>query len=309
MLILIYHIFLYDISASHKFIIGRAKFADAKINKKLVFKDIKLRQGDIKNTRVYYDTRPNVIIIIMESIDNFWISKESNYMMPKIKTLMEDNINFTNIEQSLHGYNSERGINDAFTAGGKVGFPNILSLAGYTQIAMFGFERSSLKFGDFFKSFGYDKIIDKIIPDTQLFNNSFVEYEKLKKKNKPFNITIVTKDTHDKCRFSKFFSELTKEEFIDYRKKLDTAIYDFVKKIRKNDKDTIIALFNDHYARSNDFDTKVKNFKNKRKMVFFIINGKNKNIKIQGTTRSIGATILQYMKIEHNNIYFKKYCL
>lgn len=198
---------------------------------------------------------------------------------------------------------------------------DVLTKNGYNQIVMFG------SYGDFagrqtyFETHGDVTVKDlltakneKIVPDDyyvfwgiedgKLFGYAKQEITKLSKENKPFNLTLLTVNTH--------FSEGYKEEDC----KIDTGnhyadsitcsskqVYDFVKWIQEQDfyKDTTIILSGDHISMAeNKLYDGVK--KEDRKVYNAIINSaleaqNNKNrvfttFDMYPTTlASIGATI------------------
>ena len=123
------------------------------------------------------------------------------------------------------------------------------------------------------------------------------------KTDSPFNLTVVTKDTHDVIGDNV-------DNFVQFHEVLDVSLSKFIKAVRETDENTMIVVFNDHYQRGTKFAKELAAFKNKRRMVFFIVDGnKTENVKTYGTTANIGATILAAMKIKHNNKHLNQYII
>ncbi len=155
---------------------------------------------------------------------------------------------------------------------GSYSLGDVLNDNGYVQEIIFG---SDSNFGGrkkYFETHGNyiikdyytakeDSIIDKNhyvfwgYEDKYLFEYAQKELEKLSKGDKPFNLTLLTVDTH----FPKGYldSSCDKEYINEYANALDCSsakIYEFINWIKKQDyfEDTTVVLIGDHISMAND---------------------------------------------------------
>jgi phosphoglycerol transferase MdoB-like AlkP superfamily enzyme len=184
----------------------------------------------------------NVIVVLMESIDDWMINEE---MMPNLKQLMAEGINFTNHYAPIYGggatFNSEFMLNTGYmtplngeTASNKYGhnyfpysLPNLLADSGYTVNSFHQNVSSFYNRGQMSRAFGYENYYSSVelgVPYSVATNDThFLTSEKIRNLLLPnrqkFMDLIITYSAHTsysldegQCR-----SAVTKEELAQIR--------------------------------------------------------------------------------------------
>lgn len=116
--------------------------------------------------------------------------------------------------------------------------------------------------------------------DNDLFKYAKEELQEISKKNKPFNYTILTVDTHfedgyleDNCK-NKF-----KDQYSNVIYCSDSMIYEFVEWLKEQDfyKDTVVIMVGDHISMDTDFFNKISKKYERTTYNVFINTDYNKN--------------------------------
>lgn len=152
--------------------------------------------------------------------------------------------------------------------------------------------------------------------DDDLFDLAYKKYEKLSESDEKFGLFMINMDTHwDKWVKSKKCDniEYTKEDSIlNSYHCTDYLVSDFINKIKnnKNFKNTTIVIASDHLAMNNNNSVDILNEnKDKRNILFFILNSDNKEkieINKKWSTQDIWATVLSkiWFDVKQLGIWF-----
>ena len=122
--------------------------------------------------------------------------------------------------------------------------------------------------------------------DYDLFRTAKIEYASLSKSQKPFNLTLLTIDTHfpkglpDKRLREKIYKNINISDYEFALASLDFLIYDFIQfaKQQPNYDKTVFVIIGDHPVMGNSNETPViKKFKKDKRTTFLMTNQKIKN--------------------------------
>lgn len=285
------------------------------------------------------DTDSNLVLIYLESFEKSYLD-ESIFpdLAPNIKKLIERSVDFTNIIQIPNASWTMAGIFASQCAVPITHFKDssineldlshklviclgdILNSAGYYQVFMGG---ASLNFADkglFFKSHGYDEVLglhelkmeldsrqyrhEWGLYDDTLFDLALEKYERLSKMEVPFNLTLLTLDTHHPNGFhSKTCKKYGKQlnQMLDSIHCTDQLIGKFINEIskRQNSRETKIVLLSDHLAMNNVARYMLPEDSN-RKMLFFILGEKKLELNVVGSHYDIPSVLLETLGIRTN---------
>lgn len=172
---------------------------------------------------------------------------------------------------------------------------DVLQKENYHQVFINGVDLKFAFVGDFFKTHKYDEVygpneIKKVfnrnfdehfwgLSDASLMKVAKEKFSDLYKGNKPFNLTLLTVDTHaphgmtsKECR-DRFGNEPTYAEIIQCT---SDAVSDFVKYVKENDtkNNTIILVMGDHLAKKNSLSNEI-NQKPRKIFASFMSNNQN----------------------------------
>jgi hypothetical protein len=200
--------------------------------------------------------------------------------------------------------------------------PEALKIAGYHQVFMRAASLQfagtnllleKLKFNEMYDTKDFkDQIKDKSligawgVRDNALFQVAFDKYVKLSKSKQPFNLTLLTVDTHppDGLTFSGSLKYGDgKSNLLNAVHTTDYELGQFIEKLKtvKGWENTVIAISNDHLAMSSSTDHAMLIKNPQRKMLFFALNaGPHKVVKTDGATFDIAPTVLDLLKVKTN---------
>ncbi len=202
--------------------------------------------------------------------------------------------------------------------------PDILHSAGYEQTFMGG---ASLKFagkGNFLKQHSFDNVygrtaLKKRLPDPSnlggwglyddnLFDIAAEEYQRLAAQDKPFNLTVLTVDTHHPRgeRSKSCIKYPTIDNTILHAVHCtDQLVGNFIERVRQFPayQDTLVVILADHLAmRNNAFPLFPKGYR--RTLYFNVLNSENEGSSdTLATPTDIAPTVLNLMGVEHGTSF------
>ena len=213
---------------------------------------------------------------------------------------------------------------------------DILNNFGYEQYFFTGGGKNFQQMDKFFLNHGYDDVYGKSyyinqglkkkyfqswsgsMHDDILFNQVIKRLKKIKKKNNPFNITIITSDTHVPFEFMSpnchnntgSFNKRFKDHFyFKLRESFKCAskfISEFIDELKKEDlfENTLIVIAGDHIIPISKQTIQYLNIRNtnndpleNRRIFFTVINSKNYPSRNLMSHYDIGPTILNDLKL------------
>jgi phosphoglycerol transferase len=289
----------------------------------------------------------NLVLIYLESLERIYLDDSVfKELTPTINKLLKNGLSFTNISQTEGTEWTIAGIvasqcgtpllyDNTITDGNDIiqnGFLNkatclsdVLHKAGYVQTYLGGASSQFAGKGEFLKAHhydnvkGYNALISGItnkayktgwgLYDDSLFEMAVEEYVRLANTNKPFNLTLLTIDTHhpngNPSHSCKAYAH-QKNRMLDAVHCTDQLLARFIDTVSRHPaaksaiKNTIAVLVSDHLAMRND----AENFypkKYERKLLFAILNSDMKGVnKTPGTHMDIAPTILDTIGVKHN---------
>ena len=202
--------------------------------------------------------------------------------------------------------------------------PDILRSAGYDQAFMGG---ASLEFGgkgNFFEQHSFDQVygrseLSERLPDPthlggwglyddSLFDLAVQEFERLSDKDEPFNLTLLTVDTHHPS--GEPSQSCPKYEEIDNSilhavHCTDYLVGRFVERLQSNPaySNTLIVLMSDHLAmRNNAFPLFPRGYD--RRLYFNVLNSDVEGSSaVLATPMDVAPTILSLLGVQHNSTF------
>ncbi|MDD2840295.1 MAG: sulfatase-like hydrolase/transferase [Rickettsiales bacterium] len=197
---------------------------------------------------------------------------------------------------------------------------DILNKAKYKQVFIGGAEKKLFNKGNYLLSHEYDVVEDKnsLVGKNPLLKNELVdwgvadydvfdiakkEYVKLSKKNKPFNLTILTTSTHSPTGiYDKRCKNSTNSKILNAVECDDFLVQDFVKflKKQKNFENTLVVILPDHIQFSMSSLNRLVD-QNKEKLYFIILNGNKSKIDISNIDyTNLPNILLKELNIKSN---------
>ena len=284
----------------------------------------------------------NLVLIYMESLEHIYTEeKYFKALTPKLNQLKKQALYFSDMRpfpntgwtiagivasQCSTPLLAQTGItgNDLMLDGflnNAVCLGDILHAAGYEQIFMGGAPHKFAGKGQFFLDHQYDEIngVDELkgsitepsylspwgLFDDSLFALSYKKFEQLAAANKPFNLTLLTVDTHapaghtsKSCKAYPYI----KNKALDAVYCTDQLIGQFIHRLAQHPayKNTTIVLFSDHLSMRNAAE-KYYPEKSKRKLQYLIINSPlTGEVTTSGTTMDVAASLLEAIGVKHN---------
>ncbi len=280
--------------------LGVFEYAADKMTISTLYEDYYVAPQDMNYT--FPDQPKNLIYIVLESVENSFASTDvggarQENVIPNLTALYQNNINFTTGD-SMTGFRSAYATGwtaSALTAQflgvplsvpsgmetydfetflpGAFGLGDVLSLAGYNQMAVLG---SDSDFGSrtaLYNDHGITDILDYraavdrgLIPsdyfefwgyeDDKLFEFCKTEILRLAALDAPFFLTALTVDTHFE---DGYVCQHCEDNFDDQYSNViycsDTQVYEFVQWIQAQDfyEDTVIVIAGDHCTMDKDY--------------------------------------------------------
>jgi phosphoglycerol transferase len=202
--------------------------------------------------------------------------------------------------------------------------PDILRSAGYNQTFLGG---ASLEFGgkgNFFEQHSYDQVhgrsgLSERLPDPtylgkwglfddSLFDLAVQEFERLSEKTEPFNLTLLTVDTHhpsgEASRSCPKYGEID-NSILHAVHCTDYLVGRFVERLQSIPaySDTLVVLMSDHLAmRNNAFPLFPQDYE--RRLYFNVLNsGLKGSSAVSATPMDVAPTILNLLGVQHNSTF------
>lgn len=283
----------------------------------------------------------NLVMIYLESLEAIYLNEDLfEGLTPNFTAWQESTLNFTDMHQTPGTEFTMGGIassqcgtpllfeidvnsNDIMHNGLLNSMPcmsDILNTAGYRQVFLGGASTLFAGKGRFLRDHQYDEVLGKeeLIPllsepgfyegwglyDESLFEIATDKYLELADKGTPFNLTILTLDTHHPVgRPSPSCPQYTKidNSILHAVHCTDFLVKKFIETIKGHPayQDTLVVFFSDHYAMRNDAQ-KYYAKGGGRRLFFSVLNGdKTGEIDSYGIHMDLAPTILSLLKIEH----------
>ncbi len=291
----------------------------------------------------------NLVLIYMEGLESIYSDPQVfPDLTPNLNTLRQNNLWFSNMEQtqgaswtiagmvaSLCGtpllYQGNAHGQDILTQGflqKAICLPDILAKAGYHQVFMGGAQHEFAGKGAFLKTHHYHQVygLNELKPqledpsylndwglfDDSLFDLAAQKFVQLSRQNQPFNLTLLTIDTHHpkgyQSKSCKAYPH-SKDQILNAVHCTDQLIQRFLDKLSTNPKwqQTLVVLVSDHLGMRN---TAQKYFPAdyQRTLNFIVLNQHLKNrhfltatqLNVLGRHVDIAPTILDLLEIDHN---------
>jgi phosphoglycerol transferase len=199
--------------------------------------------------------------------------------------------------------------------------PDILRQADYQQVFMGG---ASLEFagkGDFLKQHGFDQVLGRAalrrqLPDASylgawgLFDDSLFalalqQYRRLAAEGKPFNLTLLTVDTHhpggEPSSSCSPYAEID-NSILHAVHCTDYLVGNFIEQLKQHPayEDTVVVMLSDHLAlRNNAFSLFPKDYE--RHLYFNVLNSDHQaSSQVLATPMDLAPTILEMLDITHD---------
>ncbi len=307
------------------------------------FKDLGLDVKALSQENIQATPGRNLVLIYLESLERLYLDGNVfKDLAPHTNRLLEDGFSFTNIHQVPgtgwtmagmvasqcgtpllydNGLASGNNIMPNGFLGRAVCLSDVLKKASYRQVYLGG---ASIRFagkGSFLRTHGYDEVkgLDELegrladkgyrtgwgLYDDSLFKIAADEYDRLARLGRPFNLTLLTLDTHHpdghasrSCAPYKYLDNT----MLDAVHCTDQLLYRFIDRISRNPafKDTTVVLMSDHLAMRNvAWSLYPKDYQ--RRVFFSILNGGKRGISNRdGTHMDIAPTILDALRVRHN---------
>ena len=303
-----------------------------------------LQEAGIKvgtdSNKISAEPGKNLVLIFWESMSRAYLNKEAfPELMPHTEKMIKDGLDFPNMEPTLNALNTLAGAYSTMTGvpffftqkpseyvhsdavNIHLSFPDILHKAGYLQVAMFGGAGRFANIGVLFKKNSYDQVFSKVelskwpgkkefskwgLQDYILFRHALIKYNEMAASGKPFNLTLMTLDTHGGSGFptgrTEKYKKIPDNSILNAVHEADINIYNFISQIKQSPawKNTVVWVIADHpvgYCIAEQYMQKAE----QRKMICFCINsGETRVISIPTQSADLAPTILASLKVKHN---------
>ena len=309
---------------------------------------------DAKNKYVYdeeikAEPGKNLVIIYCESLENgYFDNRLFSGVMPKMNKLIEDGkfISYKDYENCIGSgwtvgalYTTQTSLPCFFGTDGNaifnrvkdsklISYAKVLKSAGYNNLFLSSSKLNFAGTGNMMRMLGYDtKDFEQFnvpfsktgwgVHDKDLFEQAKIEYDKLVKQQKPFNLTLLTVDTHftkgvPDERLSNIVSKQFSMDRIEYSvNSLDYLINDFYQYIKNqpNFENTEIIILGDHPLMGNEDNTPaVKQLKKSKRNITLISTKKSKIYDINDKLRyyDIPYFVLDVADVKNNAVFSKE---
>ena len=284
----------------------------------------------------------NIILIYLESIEStFTDPLLFPHLTPNINRLKDAGISFHQFGQTpgtgctVSGiFSSQCGTpfllpsmmsaNDTLSKGyfqNAACFGDILAEAGYHQVYMGGASSRFAGKGDFLTSHGYGEVygFEELAPqledpdyitgwglyDDTLFDLAAREYIRLAEAKKPFNLTLLTIDTHPDGFASRSCTSYTEidNRMLNAVHCTDQLLGRFIQTISTHPayKETIVAILTDHLMMGTSV-TKYFPADYDRRLLFILLNtGKTYQARMPMTHMDVAPTLLSAMEVSYDS--------
>jgi hypothetical protein len=301
-----------------------------------------LNSKAVRQQELSVDPGKNLVLIYMEGLEKIY-TDESIFpdLTPNIKRLEQNGWQLENLVQ-VEGSSWTMGgivsslcgtplMHDLGISGNAVLFthflnqarclPDILQEAGYVQTFIGGASLNFAGKGNFFRAHGFDQVLGRKelmarlndpdyiggwgLFDDSLFDLALEEFDMLASSRRPFNLTLLTVDTHhptgEPSASCRPFAGLD-NSILDAVHCTDQLVGDFVSRLKEHPvyESTVIVLLTDHLAmRNSAFPLYPKEYD--RRLYFNAINTQKAGVEQRlATPMDIAPTLLDLIEVNHN---------
>jgi len=288
----------------------------------------------------------NLVFVYLESIERAFIDQRRfPGMMPEMASLAaKESLNFDNIRQAPNSGYTYAGVYSSMTGSylvpanirdGKgnvsafgarsISYPQVLRAAGYRQVFMraapmefacMNVLLSRCGFDETWSSTGWVSSLGLTAEDNwgcfdfELFEKAFLKYQTLSESGRPFNLTILTVDTHSPSGRVPPDKSLPADLAQDAKLRMayhntDAALARFIQRLKESKawKDTVVVVMNDHLARPCALSKDLKPVTDRKMLLFALNAGEPRAISVKGMTFDVAPTVLDMLGVKHNNVF------
>ncbi len=303
-----------------------------------------VKVSSISKEEVVASPGKNLVLIYMESLENTFLNERLfPGLTPRLNELKKEALCFDNLAPALNAdytfggiYASMMGLplvkqvlRGGFVNSGirvAVGeklpsLPSILSSAGYEQVFLRGVNLSFAGMNVFLGRERFDRMAayETEFPgrsrswgcsDAVLFDWAFQTFQSLSDQKKPFNLTLLTLDTHAPHGFFyedsiRYPENQTGSVMLDAVHTMDERIGNFIARLKQTPawKNTCVILVSDHLMPGGIL-SEALNRNPRRRLVMMALNcGMQGDRKSAGMTFDIAPTVLDLLGVRHNYVF------
>jgi len=322
---------------------GRALlFAEPLALELIDWEGLELDRRALSNNLVNSNAGKNLLMIYLEGLERLYMD-ESVFpdLTPNISALNESGWQQLDMQQTKGGAWTMAGIvssmcgtplvYESILTGNQVMYsnllnqtvclPDVLHNAGYHQVFMGGASTEFAGKGNFLSQHSFDEVLgrEELLPrlenqttlnswgiyDDSLFELALAEFERLAATDEPFNLTLLTVDTHhpigEPSPNCPVYSP-SDNTILQSVHCTDDLVGRFITLIQSHPayQDTIVVLMSDHLAmRNNAFPLFPENYD--RKLYFNVLNADSIDTsQFTSTTMDIAPTVLDLLGVDHD---------
>jgi hypothetical protein len=318
--LLILNLFLPSSIVRNFFTLGKTLYSSTqKKDLNSILKDLNIEPEDYKTIdKIEATPGKNIVIIYLESIEKGFLDREIfKNLTPNLTFFSEDKKNWTFTDKYIQTpgtgwtmggiYSTQTGMPMLFGLSGNEILNNIAELklpslgkilqkAGYEQRFIKGFDLEFSGAGNFFKMTGYSPFGNKELDptyfrsvwgvrDKDIFYEAKKQFSELSSTGKPFNLTLLTVDTHFPNGIKDIrFTEMIDESFNPMQWSAYAADYllkdfiDFIN-LQPNADNTVVYILPDHLMMGTPEVTPiVKDLEKKERSLWLLSNATNLNL-------------------------------
>lgn len=300
-----------------------------------------LDRGALENATVEATPGKNLVFVFLEGLEKIY-TEESIFpgLTPNLNRLNEEGWQLNDLTQ-VQGSGWTMGgivsslcgtplLYDMSVSGNEILFsrflddatclPDVLSAAGYEQVFMGGASLAFAGKGDFLASHGFDEVYgrDQLrsfledpnylggwgLFDDSLFSLAARQFDRLAGGDKPFNMTLLTVDTHHPAGEPSASCQpynAVDNSILHSVHCTDYLVGDFIDQLKQHPayEDTIVVLVSDHLAmRNNSFSLFERGYD--RRLYFNVLNsGISVPPQMTATPMDIAPTVLELLGVDH----------
>ena len=314
-----------------------------------LFKHLGAQNKYVYDEEIKAEPGKNLVIIYCESLENgYFDNRLFAGVMPRMNKLIENGefVSYKDYENCIGSgwtigalYTTQTSLPCFFGRDGNtifnivndtklVSYAKVLKSAGYSNLFLSSSKLNFAGTGNMMRMLGYDtKDFEQFnvplsktgwgVHDKDLFEQAKIEYDKLVKQQKPFNLTLLTVDTHftkgvPDERLSNIVSKQFSMDRIEYSvNSLDYLINDFYQYIKSqpNFENTEIIILGDHPLMGNEDNTPaVKQLKKGKRNITLLSTKKSKIYDINDKLRyyDIPYFVLDVADVKNNAVFSKE---
>lgn len=313
------------------------------------FTEQEYREGGLKISSLSKDDvtaspGKNLVLIYLESMENTFLDERRfPGLTPRLNALAKEALVFDDVAPALNAdytfggiYASMMGLplvkevlrSGFVNSGIRVGvgeklpsLPSILASAGYEQVFLRGVNLSFAGMNVFLGRERFDRMAayETEFPgrsrswgcsDAVLFDWAFETFQQLSAGKKPFNLTLLTLDTHaphgffyeDSIRYRKNRSG---NRMLDAVHTMDERIGSFLDRLKRTPawKNTCVILAADHLMPRGILHDELKHNPRRRLVVMVLNCGRTGRVSTPGMTFDLAPTILELLGVRHNYVF------